>query len=92
MEMLEILFGCAGVIVAVLCVVFVAKLLLTVVLLPIHLGLFLIKGLVVALCVVPVVVVSIGIASLVPLVVLMVLGLPVLILVGGVILLIKLFT
>jgi hypothetical protein len=92
MEMLEFLVACAGVIVAVSCVALVAKLLLAVVLLPIQLGVFLIKGLVIALCVVPVVAVSIGIAALVPIAVLAVLGLPILIVVGGIVLLIKLLT
>lgn len=92
MEMFEFLVACAGVVVAVLCLAFVAKLVLTVIMLPIHLGLFLVKGLLVALCVVPIVAISIGVVSFVPLVVLVVLGLPVLIVVGGVILLIKFLT
>lgn len=98
--MFETLFACAAIIFAVVSVVFVAKLFLTVVLLPIHFGLFLIKGLLILLCVVPVIVVSviasIGVVSLVPLVALMIplmiFGLPVLLLIGGIVLLIKLLT
>jgi hypothetical protein len=75
-----------------MCVAFVVKLVLTVILLPIHLGLFLVKGLLVALCVVPVVAVTIGLVSLVPLAVIMIMGLPILIVIGGIVLLIKLLT
>lgn len=90
--MFEILFACAGVVVAVLCVAFVAKLVLTILLIPIHLGLFLVKGLLVLLCAVPVVIVTIGIVSLLPLAVICMIGLPILVVVGGVVLLVKLLT
>ena len=90
--MFEILIACAAVIFAVFCVALVAKIVLAVVMLPINLGLFLIKGLLVLLCVGPVVIVSIGIASLVPLVLLIIFGLPVVIVVGCIVLLVKLFT
>lgn len=90
--MFEILIACAAVIFVVFCVALVAKLVLAVVMLPINLGLLLIKGLLVLVCVVPVVILSIGIASLVPLVLLMVLGLPIVIVVGCIVLLVKLLT
>lgn len=92
MEMFEILFVCAGIVVAILCVAFVAKLVLSILMLPIHLGLFLVKGLLVLLFAVPAVILTVGIASLVPIALVMIIGLPVLAVVGGIVLLIKFLT
>jgi hypothetical protein len=92
MEMFEILFACAAVIFVIFCVVLLAKLVLAVVLFPINLGLFLIKGLLVLLCIVPIVIVTIGLASLVPLMILAILGVPLLVVIGGVVLLVKLLS
>lgn len=90
-EMFEALFAIAAVVGVLVLVGVVVKLALALVLLPLKLGFFLLKGLVALLCVVPIVIVSVGIASIVPLMLLAVLGLPLLVLIGGVILLVKVF-
>ena len=71
-------------------VVVLVKLLVALVLVPFKIGFWLLKGLLVLLLVVPVIILSLGAASIAAPFVLAVLALPVLFIVGGVILLAKL--
>ncbi|MEJ2722150.1 MAG: hypothetical protein P8181_13575 [bacterium] len=72
-------------------VVFVAKLLFSLVLLPIKLGFWLLKGVVALIFLVPIIVISLSAASVVVPVVLALVALPVLLVVGAAVLLAKLF-
>ena len=71
-------------------VVFLAKLLLSLVLLPIKLGFWFLKGLVALVFLVPIIVISLSAASVVVPVVLALVALPVLLVVGAAVLLAKL--
>jgi hypothetical protein len=90
--MFEILTVFAAVFVALGFVLFVAKLVLALVLLPFQIGFFIFKGLLLLVFAVPIVIVLIGAAALVIPIVFAVLGLPVLLFVGGIVLLVKLLT
>jgi len=72
-------------------VVFLAKLLLSLVLLPIKLGFWLLKGIFALVLVIPVLLLCFGAVSAVVPFVMVVLALPILIVVGAVVLLAKLF-
>jgi hypothetical protein len=90
--MLETLAVFAAIFVALGFLVFVAKLVLTLVLLPIHIAFFLLKGLLLLLFAVPAFVLLVGAAAVVVPVVMAVLGLPILLVVGGIVLLVKLLS
>ena len=72
-------------------VVFLVKLLFSLVLLPIKLGFWLLKGLLALVFLVPIMLVSFGAVSIVVPIVLALAALPILIVVGGAVLLAKLF-
>jgi len=72
-------------------VIFLAKLLFSLVLLPIKLGFWLLKGLLALVLLVPILLISCGAVSVVVPVFLLLAALPILIVVGGVVLLAKLF-
>jgi hypothetical protein len=88
--MFEALVIGAGILFGLAMLAFVAKLVLGLILLPVHLGFFIIKGLLVLLIVVPIVLVSLAAAACVLPVIFAIFGLPILILAAGVILLVKL--
>jgi hypothetical protein len=90
--MLETLAVFAAIFLALGFVLFVAKLVLALVLLPIHIGFFIIKGLLLLVFALPAVIVLIGAAALAVPVVLAVLGLPILLVVGAIVLLVKLLS
>jgi hypothetical protein len=90
--MFEILAVFAAVFIALGFVLFVAKLALALILLPIHIGFFIFKGVLLLVFAVPIVIVVIGVAALAVPIVLGVVGLPVLLFVGGIVLLVKLLT
>ena len=90
--MLETLAVFAVIFLALGFVLFVAKLVLALVLLPFQIGFFIFKGLLLLVFAVPIVIVLIGAAALVIPIVFAVLGLPVLLFVGGIVLLVKLLT
>jgi len=90
--MFEILTVCAAALFGLGVVLVLAKLVLMLVLLPIQIGFFIVKGLLLLVFAVPIVVVLIGVAALVIPIVFAVLGLPVLLFVGGIVLLVKLLT
>jgi len=87
--MFEVLVVFAAALLGLAAVGVVIKILLAILLLPLKVGLFLIGGVLAAFCVVPAAVVSIGVLSIVPLVLLSILGFPLVIVVGGIILLVK---
>ena len=72
-------------------VVFLAKLFFALVLLPIKLGFWLVKGLLALVILIPVLLISFGTVSVVVPIVLAIAALPILIVVGGAVLLAKLF-
>ncbi|UCG51755.1 MAG: hypothetical protein JSW58_16540 [Candidatus Latescibacterota bacterium] len=84
-----IVFGC--IFLAVAFVVFLAKLLFSLLLLPIKLGFWLLKGALGLILLVPLVLISIGAASLVFPLVISLVALPVVAVVVGIVLLVKLF-
>lgn len=90
--MIGILAVLAAIFVGLGFVALVAKLVLTLVLLPIHIAFFFVKGLLLLVFAVPVVVVLLGVAAVAVPIVMAVLGLPILLVVGGIVLLVKLLS
>ena len=88
--MFEALVVGAGFLFGLALLAFVAKLVLGLILLPIHLGFFVIKGLFVLLIALPIVVVSLAVAACVLPIVFAVFGVPILVLAAAVILIAKL--
>jgi hypothetical protein len=90
--MLGILAVLAAIFVALGFVAFVAKLVLTLVLLPLHVAFFLVKGLLLLVFAVPVVLALAGVAAVAVPIAIALLGLPILLVVGGIVLLVKLLS
>ncbi len=78
------------VILALAAVLFVAKIVLALVLIPFKIGFFLLKGFLLLVFLVPLIVLGLGAATVVVPVLFAVFGLPILLFVGGVVLLVKL--